>query len=309
MPRKFYRIFLLILCLTIISSVTNAANHWRLDADKDKSEPRSFRLMTDSWHREIKGSEPPREGLDALRMSAGGQPSLATLSWLRDKITVASSAPAQIYIVDLRQESHGYVNGLPVSWRGKHNIANHGKSTAEVLQDEKKWLNSLIGRTIEFVPMGKTDTKLFGSHTVKVDAVQTEEEAVRAAGMNYARFAVPDGEWADNPQTIDDFLTFVKNLPPEAWLHFHCHAGHGRTTTFAVMYDKLQNPKIPIEMIVSRQYLLDGTDLLAENKANNHDGIGARHRAEMIRLFGKYVESDTDLSWSQWMANNRGNKK
>ena len=48
-----------------------------------------------------------------------------------------------ITIVDLRQESHGFVNGLPISWANSKNDANKGLTKAEVLADESNKLKSI----------------------------------------------------------------------------------------------------------------------------------------------------------------------
>ena len=34
---------------------------------------------------------------------------------------------------------------------------------------------------------------------------------------------------------VDYFIDFVENQPENTWLHFHCKAGAGRTTTFMIM--------------------------------------------------------------------------
>ena len=37
-----------------------------------------------------------------------------------------------IWIVDCRMESHGFINGIAVSWCGEDNGANYGKSVGEI---------------------------------------------------------------------------------------------------------------------------------------------------------------------------------
>ena len=50
----------------------------------------------------------------------------------------AAAPGAPIYDVDLRQESHGFANGLPVSWHKDGNLANEGKTPEEVALDEEE---------------------------------------------------------------------------------------------------------------------------------------------------------------------------
>ncbi len=54
------------------------------------------------------------------------------------------------------------------------------------------------------------------------------------------------GAWLSAPVVTDDmapdaaqtdrFVEFCRTMAPGTWLHIHCRAGHGRTTTFMVMY-------------------------------------------------------------------------
>ena len=48
-----------------------------------------------------------------------------------------------IIIVDLRQESHGFINGKAVAWRSELESANADKKISEILQDEKTRLQLL----------------------------------------------------------------------------------------------------------------------------------------------------------------------
>lgn len=46
--------------------------------------------------------------------------------------------------------------------------------------------------------------------------------------------------FGQSPENIDEFIKLYKSLPKDAWLHFHCEAGKGRTTTFLAMYDMMK---------------------------------------------------------------------
>ena len=298
---------LLAVFLLALTSAAGAQTSLRLDADKDKPQPRNWRLMTDAWHREFSGAAPSREGLDKLNISASAQPSVPGFQWILSQIKSMDPSVANIYVLDLRQESHGYANDVPVSLYVKHNIVNFGKSDAEVEASESKWLESLKGKTLTFVPLGKTDPKLFGPLTLTITKTQTEEQVVKEAGMRYARFSTTNSSWPE-PQTVDRFVEFVRNLPENTWLHFHCHAGHGRTTSFVAMYDRMRNPQVDLETIVRRQYLLDGTDILAPSNGNGFTARAERNRAQMIKRFDRYAREldskQTSLAWSEWLKQN-----
>lgn len=287
-----------------VAAAKKSAGTWRLDGSASADLPRSFRLMTDDWQNDARGNVPTRQGLDTLHASASAQPSQAALTTLYDKLHTLDP-DAKIFMVDLRQESHGFANSLPISWHVKHNAANAGLSTAEVMTIERKQLNDLRGVETTFTPLGNTDTKILKPLTIMPRFMLTEREASEQAGFEYVRFAAADMQFPA-PEIVDDFVLFVVNLPADAWLHFHCHAGHGRTTTFLVMYDIIKNPDLSLEEICRRQYLLGGTNLLLEPEGKDWNSRMARDRAQKIRLFYEFAQGTRSeqigLPWSEWLA-------
>lgn len=295
-----------VLVPTAESAETESTGKWRLDGTASADLPRSFRLMTDNFSEEI-GMFPSRTGLDSLRISASGQPSYTALPTLHAKLRVAAGE-GDIWIVDLRQESHGYVNSAyPVSWHKKRNWANYGLSNAQIERDEIGRLAALIGSLTTFEPMGRYDTAHFEPVTLDVVSVKTEKEAAEKAGFKYIRIAATD-QAAPNDAAIDDFVRFVAGLPQNAWLHLHCHAGHGRTTTFAIFYDVMKNPGVPLETIVTRQYALGGTNIFAPAEGDDWRDAERRKRAEIVRAFYSYAnETRADgfrTTWSRWKREN-----
>ena len=295
-------ILLISLLLLTVASVSEAK--WRLDEDPELTEPRNFRMASDNWRVEPEDEPPTREGLDNLRISGSAQCTAAGFASLYTKLSAAAAAPgAPIYDVDLRQESHGFADGLPVSWHKKNNLANEGKTPEEVALDEEERLADLAGVTTTFVPKGKTDKGRVEAFTFAPQNVQTEKEVVEALGFRYVRFYVTDRTQPDT-ETIEAFLDFVDSLPGDAWLHFHCRAGHGRTTTFMAMYDMIRNPGIPAETIIERQHLIGGADLTAmkDEEWKNERII---QRLETLKLFSEYVRArhagETTLRWGEWI--------
>ena len=111
-------------------AATAPDGRWRLDGSNAAELPRSFRLASDAFAVET-GAAISREGLDTLRASASGEPSYAALPMLFARLREAAGTGAPIYLVDLRQESHGYVNyAYPVSWHKERNWANRGAGRA-----------------------------------------------------------------------------------------------------------------------------------------------------------------------------------
>ncbi|MBQ9633622.1 MAG: protein tyrosine phosphatase [Schwartzia sp.] len=295
-------ILLISLLLLTVASVSEAK--WRLDEDPELAEPRNFRMASDDWRVEPEDEPPTREGLDNLRISGSAQCTAAGFASLYTKLSAAAAAPgAPIYDVDLRQESHGFADGLPVSWHKKNNLANEGKTPEEVALDEEERLADLAGVTTTFVPKGKTDKGRVEAFTFAPQNVQTEKEVVEALGFRYVRFYVTDRTQPDT-ETIEAFLDFVDSLPGDAWLHFHCRAGHGRTTTFMAMYDMIRNPGIPAETIIERQHLIGGADLTAM-KDEEWKNERIVQRLETLKLFSEYVRArhagETTLRWGEWI--------
>lgn len=295
-------ILLISLLLLTVASVSEAK--WRLDEDPELAEPRNFRMASDNWRVEPEDEPPTREGLDNLRISGSAQCTAAGFASLYTKLSAAAAAPgAPIYDVDLRQESHGFADGLPVSWHKKNNLANEGKTPEEVALDEEERLADLAGVTTTFVPKGKTDKGRVEAFTFAPQNVQTEKEVVEALGFRYVRFYVTDRTQPDT-ETIEAFLDFVDSLPGDAWLHFHCRAGHGRTTTFMAMYDMIRNPGIPAETIIERQHLIGGADLTAM-KDEEWKNERIVQRLETLKLFSEYVRArhagETTLRWGEWI--------
>jgi len=295
---------LLISLLLLFSVTTSSFAEWRIDAEGEGM-PHNFRTMKDPWHIEVKGEVPSREKMAALRISASAQPARYEFSALAERLRqLAVKGP--IYIVDLRQESHGFADGYSILFHKKRNLANYGLKTREVLVKEYNELKILLHKENQFVYSGKNDTKSLKRKVITVipQDIKTESEVTKSVGLRYVRFAVPDQMRPDDA-TIDEFVQFVDALPKNSWLHFHCQSGHGRTTTFLVFSEILANPKIPLETIVKRQYLLGGTDLLAESDEETWKAQEKTHRKNMLVNFYKYVneldDGKTAMKWSEWV--------
>ena len=305
MAKKFILGVLVLLMIFSTASAKKIEGTWRLDGSA-LAELRNFRLMTDDWQNDSRGREPTRQGLENLHASASGQPSLAALKTLYEKIH-EQEPDAQIFLIDLRQESHGFANALPVSWYVKNNAANADKTLREIERDEVERLQNLRGVETTFEPLGNADKNTFKPVTMIARFMETEREAAEKLGLKYERIAAADMQFPA-PELVDNFVIFVANLPDNAWLHFHCQAGHGRTTTFLVMYDIIKNPELSLEEICRRQYLLGGSNLLLEPEGDDWYSKQARDRAKKIRLFNERVQGTRSeqigLPWSEWMKSN-----
>lgn len=196
-----------------------------------------------------------------------------------------------ICIVDLRQESHGMINDLAISFLNPYKDLNNGFTTEQTIKAENSLLNKIkIGNTIQLYK----HTGIF-IKDITVDFISNESQLVTEADMQYKRFAVKDNS-APTPDIVDEFVEFIKNKPDDIHLHFHCAAGKGRTTSFMVMYQAMKNnSNLTLEQLLSYQYNIGGVNLHDNNIQYN-----------FLEDFCNYVQKNKDsnysISYSQWIT-------
>jgi protein-tyrosine phosphatase len=208
--------------------------------------------------------------------------------------------PEKLIVFDLRQESHGMVNGIPVSWTdGIHNFVNLDKTAKEIEADEQQKLKQVSqAGTIVVDPFDKNVAKF------AVNATKTEREIVESVGATYIRLPVVD-HCRPTDQIIDQFIEIVKILPKDKWLHFHCKGGKGRTTTFMSFLDIMnKSDRMTFDEIIAYQSSLGGQDLHDFNKISQVRSDAAEERLELLRKFYAYYRAvpKLDKSWSQWIS-------
>lgn len=288
--KKRLRIFAFILFfLSIIGiSDTGISSVYSKELYKPNNGSSSINLSIDS----SKMDEMPKRFRKDVNLKCSGSAQFTGGNIGMMKKAIGSS---KIAVVDLRQESHGFINDMAVSWKPKgSNKANKGLSRKQVIKDEKKRLKS-----IELYKPIKIDKK-----KITPTKVQSEKELVKEQGMDYIRIPVTDTEKPDD-EMVDYFVNVVRKLPEGTWLHFHCKAGIGRTTTFMTMYDIMKNAKKDsLEDIMERQVLLGGKNLL---KPQDNKDSESHKRSDLIRNFYNYAKSNNDnfkTSWSEWLQSN-----
>lgn len=273
-----------------IFSSQNEDEQLRIDSKREDEMPKRFRKTTDT----IKEDDdlPNLTGFSSLNESGSAQFTTKNIGLMKKAI---GNMP--IFIVDLREESHGFINHFAVSWLGEDgkNKGNKGLTKEEVLKNEAKRLNSIkLKEPITIKNKEIIPTK-----------VQNEKELVEKNKMFYVRIPVTDNE-RPSDEMVDYFIKLVRKLPKDSWVHFHCKAGIGRTTTFMVMYDIMKNGKqVSLEDIMERQVLIGGKNLL---KPSYKPGSYSSERSEFIKDFYEYVKENKDgfnTNWSQWVKDKR----
>lgn len=226
--KKHQRFFCLLLFLTLVLSsipinamtpsqetipIPDMQNGFLvMDTDSDDSLPKRYRDMP------------------SLNISGSAQFKPSQVENLRKKINVLDT-----YIVDLRQESHGFLNDDAVSFYSPEKLLNNGFNSEETLADEKDKFGAIKPGDIANIFNKRGALK----KSIKVDKSQIELDLVKNLGFNYILFATRDGH-IPTPTMVDSFVAFVKDTPSTTHLHFHCKHGEGRTTMFMAMFQMMK---------------------------------------------------------------------
>lgn len=291
---------------TVIALILGWCNHAKFNVDQPsedlllirnmdniKALPRNFRLTTSAYQRHS-GPVPTRKGLSKVRASGSSQFSKKGLRALLKAIP-----SKKVILVDLRQESHGFFDGIAVSWYGEKNWQNSNKTIGEIETDQKLHLNEAIEKG--FVRI-RSDKRAQLATPFHVEEAFSEKELAEGLSIPYVRFYVTDHKRPDD-YTVDAFIEFIKNLDEDAWIHFHCAAGKGRTTSFLVMYDIVKNSQeVSFEDILRRQWFLGGADLTAQAYGKNWKFEPALERLKFLESFYYYCKANPSLeiSWSDY---------
>jgi predicted protein tyrosine phosphatase len=265
--------------------------------------PRNYRSTSEK----LDGDHPSTAGLDKLRASGSGQFSGKGLAAILKR-----TGGAPLLVLDLRGESHGFVGGTAVSWFASRDWANKDKTPDQISDDESQLLATLTTEpkiSARKVTAKNSDGAIESSKRVTLTAqtVQSEEQLVAAQGDSYVRVYATDHVRFTDAQ-IDQLVAFWQNRPADRWVHVHCAAGDGRTTTALVMFDILENASaVSLKDIVDRQEKLGGIDVLSVKTKPKWRHDGETERAEFVRRFYQYAQEHPrggGETWSSWAARN-----
>jgi hypothetical protein len=245
-----------------------------LDTSGTHGLPNHFRKSTDKIS-STKAQNLNLSGLDKLNISGGGQFSETGLSLIKNSID--NKFP--ITVIDLREESHGFINGLPISWANAKNSANQGLTPEAIFADENSKLNA--------IPFNEPIILYNSKDTIIPSKVQSELDLTKANSLSYIRIPVTDGHLPSNDM-VNYFIDIVKNQPENSWFHFHCKEGIGRTTTFMIMYDIMKNCKeVSLNDIITRQILLSQI-----NEKDANDFYSGRRFEFLSNFYNKCKSND-----------------
>jgi len=265
--------------------------------------PRNFRT-TDQPPVVKEGRAPAITGLATLRASGGAEFTAAGLKLLLAELR------GPVTVFDLRQETHLFIDGEPVSWMATNNWANVGRAHEAILADEAARARALSPGTklaLADASAIKSGAGAGPPEQVTVAHAATEREIVEAADARYVRLSVADHARPSDGE-VDRFILAVRELPADGWAHFHCRAGKGRTTTFMALYDMLRNAReVSVEDIARRQELLGNDyDVLRPAEAGSWKAPITEDRIAFVRAFHAYARANPNgrpQLWSEWLRN------
>lgn len=296
---------LMVLCQTsLVAMAKDASKEPVLKVDRqDISQlPRSFRIANDSFKNNLKdGTIPSRVGMDHVRASASSIFSEKEFEEVLEKIPTPRE---NVIVLDLRQESHGYLNGTAVSWFLPNNWGNDGKNLEDVTKIERMQLNQAIANSpVTVYNFDDNKNVITTNFQMNVINARSEEEMVNAHGAKYYRLALSD-HFRPEDKDVDEFVEWYRKLPKDAWIHIHCFAGMGRTTVFMNMVDILQNAKkVNFDDIVGRQGLIGVVDLRDIDGKLNWKRKAYIERLQFTKHFYEYVKQspkDFPVKYSDW---------
>jgi Inositol hexakisphosphate len=188
--------------------------------------------------------------------SASGSHQLDTkrLTEILKSEVVARYHPSNIFLVDLREETHGFLDGRAVSWYADNDFANVGQPLPWIIADEAYRLALVQKQRAARVFEIETDwadnreqerKKPTSYQDIAVVKAETEEMVSRGLGaklgcpVTYVRIPVTD-HCAPTKAALKQLREDVwEKMSSNSWVHFHCHGGDGRTTTFLALFDML----------------------------------------------------------------------
>jgi protein-tyrosine phosphatase len=276
---------------------------WDVDQKLAAALPRNFRTTDDRLRANSGQKIPTNTGLTSLCASGSGEFTTDSLKLLLER----TRGPVTVF--DLRQETHIFVNGLPISWFATNDWANVGRTHNEIEADEAARVKSLKPGSQIVIHQGaaikKPGVTSRAPENVAVELASTERDLVEANRAAYVRLTVTDHA-RPLDEEVDRFILVVRTLPENSWAHFHCEAGRGRTTTFMVLYDMLRNAtRVSLEDIVRRQQLIGyDYDVLRPADPGSWKAPYTDDRIAFVRAFYDYARANPGGGpqlWSEWL--------
>ncbi len=144
------------------------------------------------------------------------------------------------------------------------------------------------------------------------ERVISEQAEAQKHGFEYNNIRIASKSYPSD-ENVAELLSIFDSLPADAWLHFHCHHGTGRTSVMLVMFDIIKNaPKVALQDIIKRQHLLGSTDLFNTEKwkYGTYTKEQLENRKKFIEQFYAFIvqrKVGGIQQWSDWKAQQNSN--
>ncbi|PAB38999.1 protein-tyrosine phosphatase family protein [Pseudomonas savastanoi] len=213
-------------------------------------------------------------------------------------------------VLDLREESHAIVNGLPVTLRGPMDWANAGLPQVDGAARESAMITELKrAKSVTLVDANYVKGKKSNPQTTELKDlnVQSEREVVTAVGATYRRVAITDHN-RPSPEATDELVNIMRHcLQANESVVVHCNGGRGRTTTAMTMVDMLKNARnhsaeTLIRRMAKLSYDYNMTDLGSISALKRPF---LEDRLKFLHAFHDYARNNPSglpLNWTQWRA-------
>ncbi len=246
-------------------------------------------------------------GLQYLAVSGSAQFTASAWRRLRNE----SRLTGTFTVVDLRQESHGFLDSHAVTWLAADNWANVGMTREQAMAIEVRRLHDL-SRLHQVTPPTIDDYRHRGIRKgpeLPVHHVAGEAALISQSDARYVRLTVTD-HLRPTDADVDRVVLMAMNRLSHQMLHFHCLDGAGRTTTFMAMMDMLANAyQVSFEAILARQAALppytDLTDLQIKDGKDGPYTPYYRERLAFLRSFHAFAAARRHgerRRWTRWAA-------
>jgi hypothetical protein len=304
--------------LSVISFV-HGEDVFKLDKSpllNDVLKHRKFILIFDDYKQQFSPDLKRFRIIEDLRVSGSAQFHGKEWPIILEKI-LPFAEKSKIYVIDLREEPHFFINDVSVSLCKKNNYVNEHKfvpfidipyDMMQIFEDKiVEGLSPKKKHTI-FAVKEKENLK-YRVHVFEKESMYTERTLVQSSGVHYLRLSITDHKRPTDVQ-VDAFLALIKDIPSDAWIHFHCRGGVGRTSTLVLIFDMIKNKeKFYMEDFIEKQKVQGGTKNLFEvNPAKKHKFVDAIIRKEFLLDFYNYVKDPEGYGkqlWSSWIKKNK----
>ena len=173
-----------------------------------------------------------------FRASGSCQLDEEPLTW-----TLQSVAPqgGKLHLVDLRQETHAFYNKKAVSLYADKDWANVWRSPAWIAEDERRLIDVQATPKVRIFFLTKdAEDRVTPGSTAELTVTDAATEEIIASRMPFpvVYHRLPTTDHCPPFEMLEPFIAFCNQIDlVKDWVHFHCHGGDGRTTTFLALYD------------------------------------------------------------------------